>query len=92
MMILIQKDKITFVCSHKKADIIETLKQGEKQFPIEVVRRGKNIDENVPLYQSIIQDLAKVSSQKTKKKREVKPNDIRNAWVLLSRISLLERM
>ncbi|KAI8890085.1 SPT16-domain-containing protein [Backusella circina FSU 941] len=59
MMILIQKDKITFICSHKKADIIETLKQGEKQFPIEIIRRGKNIDENVPIYQSMIKDLAK---------------------------------
>ncbi|KAI9473599.1 MAG: FACT complex subunit-domain-containing protein [Benjaminiella poitrasii] len=53
-LMILTPDKITFLCSHKKADIIETLKQGDKQVPIDIIRRGKNLDENVPLYEAII--------------------------------------
>ncbi|KAI7889566.1 FACT complex subunit-domain-containing protein [Mucor mucedo] len=56
---IITPEKITFVCSHKRASSLESLKQGEKQIPIEIVRRGKDIEENVPLYQNIIKSLDK---------------------------------
>ncbi|OBZ84460.1 FACT complex subunit spt16 [Choanephora cucurbitarum] len=54
-MIIITPEKITFICGQKKADIMETLKQGDKQIPIEIIRRGKDTEENVPLYQPIIE-------------------------------------
>ncbi|KAI8062799.1 FACT complex subunit-domain-containing protein [Gilbertella persicaria] len=56
-MIVITPDKITFVCGQKKADIMETLKQGDKQIPIDIIRRGKDVEENVPLYQSVVEAL-----------------------------------
>ncbi|KAG2196503.1 hypothetical protein INT47_012797 [Mucor saturninus] len=56
---IITPEKITFVCGHKRASSLESLKQGEKQIPIEIVRRGKDIEENVPLYQNIIKSLDK---------------------------------
>lgn len=60
-VMLITPEKITFVCSHKKASSLEVLKQGDKQIPIELVRRGKDIEENVPLYQDLIKSLDNVS-------------------------------
>jgi nucleosome binding factor SPN SPT16 subunit len=60
-LLLITPEKITVLCSQKKADIIETLKQGDKQIALEVIRRGKNSEENVPLYQSVIERLNNVS-------------------------------
>lgn len=59
-LLLITPDKITVVCSQKKADIIETLKQGDKQIPLEIIRRGKNGEENVPLYENVINQLNNV--------------------------------
>lgn len=58
---VITPEKITFVCSQKKADIIETLRQGDKQVTIEVIRRGKNAEENVPLYESVLEELNNAS-------------------------------
>lgn len=58
--LLITPDKITVVCSQKKADIIETLKQGDKQITLDVIRRGKVAEENVPLYKGIIDQLRNV--------------------------------
>jgi nucleosome binding factor SPN SPT16 subunit len=59
-LLLITPDKITVVCSQKKADIIETLKQGDKQIALEVIRRGKNGEENVPLYENVVKQLNNV--------------------------------
>lgn len=59
--LLITPNKITMVCSQKKADIIDTLKQGDKQITLDVVRRGKVAEENVPLYEDIIDQLRHVS-------------------------------
>lgn len=59
---VITPEKITFICSQKRATQLEQLKQGDKQIPIEIVRRGKDIDENVPLYQDAIKFLNSVSS------------------------------
>ncbi|KAI8985467.1 FACT complex subunit spt16 [Pilobolus umbonatus] len=56
-IMIITQDKVTVICSQKKADIIETLKQGDKQVPIDVIRRGKMTAENVPLYGPIIKQL-----------------------------------
>ncbi|KAI7872577.1 FACT complex subunit-domain-containing protein [Spinellus fusiger] len=58
-LILLTPDKIIFVCSTKKGDVIETIKQGEKQVPIEIIRRGKNTQENVQLYMPLIEELNK---------------------------------
>lgn len=58
--LLITPDKITVICSQKKADIIETLKQGDKQITLDVIRRGKVADENVPLYKGVIDQLRNV--------------------------------
>lgn len=58
---VITPEKITFICSQKRATQLEQLKQGDKQIPIELVRRGKDMEENVPLYQDIIKDLNNVS-------------------------------
>ncbi|KAI8987435.1 FACT complex subunit-domain-containing protein [Mycotypha africana] len=58
-LILITPEKITIVCSQKKADIMETLKQGDRQIPVEIIRRGKNVEENVLLYEDIIKSLNK---------------------------------
>ncbi|CAO3623830.1 unnamed protein product [Mucor fragilis] len=55
--LLITPDKITVVCSQKKADIIETLKQGDKQITLDVIRRGKVAEENVPLYKDMLDQL-----------------------------------
>jgi nucleosome binding factor SPN SPT16 subunit len=65
-LLVITPEKITFVCSQKKADIMETLKQGDKQVTLEVIRRGKNAEENVPLYESIIEQLNDVRIIKKK--------------------------
>lgn len=43
------------------ADILETLKKGDKQVPIEVIRRTKDVEENVNLYKPIIDELDGVS-------------------------------
>jgi nucleosome binding factor SPN SPT16 subunit len=61
-VMVITPEKITFICSQKRATQLEQLKQGDKQIPIEIVRRGKDIDENVPLYQDAIKFLNSVSS------------------------------
>lgn len=58
--LLITPDKITVVCSQKKADIIETLKQGDKQITLDVIRRGKVAEENVPLYKDMLDQLRNV--------------------------------
>jgi nucleosome binding factor SPN SPT16 subunit len=58
---IIKPDKITVICSQKKADTIETVKQGDKQVPVTIIRRGKNLEENVALYKSVIEDLNDVS-------------------------------
>lgn len=58
---IITPEKITFVCSQKRATQLESLKQGDKQIPIEIIRRGKVIEENVPLYNTVIQSLNNVS-------------------------------
>ncbi|CEG70970.1 hypothetical protein RMATCC62417_06776 [Rhizopus microsporus] len=54
---IIKPNQVTVVCSHKKADAIETVKQGDKQIPVNVIRRGKNLEENIELYKSVIEDL-----------------------------------
>lgn len=56
-VMVITPEKITFVCGQKRASQLETLKQGDKQIPIEIIRRGKVMEENVPLYNSVIQSL-----------------------------------
>ncbi|EIE81524.1 hypothetical protein RO3G_06229 [Rhizopus delemar RA 99-880] len=56
-LMIIKPDKITVICSQKKADTIETVKQGDKQVPVTIIRRGKNLEENVALYKSVIEDL-----------------------------------
>lgn len=43
------------------ADILETLKKGDKQVPIEVIRRSKDVEENINLYKPIIEELDGVS-------------------------------
>jgi nucleosome binding factor SPN SPT16 subunit len=58
---IIKPNQVTVVCSHKKADAIETVKQGDKQIPVNVIRRGKNLEENIELYKSVIEDLNNVS-------------------------------
>lgn len=65
--IVITPEKITFVCGQKKADIMEGLRQGDKQVTLEIIRRGKNAEENVPLYQSVIEELNNVKNKKKKK-------------------------
>lgn len=62
-VIIITPEKITFVCGQKRASSLESLKQGEKQIPIDIIRRGKDIEENVPLYQDLIKSLDKVKYQ-----------------------------
>ncbi|ORX52677.1 SPT16-domain-containing protein [Hesseltinella vesiculosa] len=53
---LMQPDKITFVCSNKKADILDTLKNGP--VPVDIIRRGKNIEQNVPVYAPLVEAVA----------------------------------
>ncbi|GAA5811471.1 hypothetical protein MFLAVUS_004908 [Mucor flavus] len=56
-VIIITPEKFTFVCGQKKASALESLKQGEKQIPIDIIRRGKELEDNVPLYQDLIKSL-----------------------------------
>ena len=74
-MIIITPEKITFICGQKKADIMETLKQGDKQIPIEIIRRGKDTEENVPLYQPIIEAFNGVNNTWTSKKKGIGETD-----------------
>ncbi|KAI8393680.1 FACT complex subunit-domain-containing protein [Radiomyces spectabilis] len=57
-LIVFTPEKITFVCSMKKADVLETVKRGDKQVPVDIIRRGKNIEQNVPLYEPLVEALS----------------------------------
>ncbi|ORZ24132.1 FACT complex subunit-domain-containing protein [Absidia repens] len=53
--LLLTPEKITFVCGNKKADAFEKLKNGP--VPVEVIRRSRTIEDNVPLYAPIAEYL-----------------------------------
>jgi hypothetical protein len=93
-LLLITPDKITVVCSQKKADIIETLKQGDKQIALEVIRRGKNGEENVPLYENIVKQLNNVGFFFcfTIRLFTHKRIPCRKKWVFLSKINSKARI
>ncbi|KAI8148314.1 FACT complex subunit-domain-containing protein [Fennellomyces sp. T-0311] len=57
-LILLTPDKTTFVCSGKKADMLEGLKKGDKQVTIDVLRRTKDAEENMALYKPLIEELS----------------------------------
>lgn len=61
-VIIITPEKFTFVCGQKKANSLENLKQGDKQIPIDIIRRGKDLEDNVPLYKDLIQGLENVTN------------------------------
>ncbi|KAI8089405.1 FACT complex subunit-domain-containing protein [Halteromyces radiatus] len=54
-LMLLTPEKITFVCSQKKANIFDKLKNGS--IPVDVIRRGKNVEENLPIYQPLVDSL-----------------------------------
>ncbi|CAO3701202.1 unnamed protein product [Rhizopus stolonifer] len=56
-VIIIKPDQVTVICSQKKSDTLDTVRQGDKQIPVNIIRRSKNTEENVALYESVIEDL-----------------------------------
>ncbi|KAI7860506.1 FACT complex subunit-domain-containing protein [Circinella umbellata] len=57
-LILLVPDKATFVCSGKKADLVESLKKGDKQITLDVLRRTKDQEKNISLYEPLIEEIA----------------------------------
>ncbi|KAI8060590.1 FACT complex subunit-domain-containing protein [Gongronella butleri] len=55
-LILLTPDKLTFVCSNKKANLLDVLKDGAVD--VEVIRRGKNQEDNIPLYKPLVELIA----------------------------------
>ncbi|KAG0173480.1 FACT complex subunit spt16 [Apophysomyces sp. BC1015] len=56
-LMLLTQDKVTFVCSSRKGDYLESIKKGDKQVPVEIIRRNKNMEENIPLYTPLLEEL-----------------------------------
>ncbi|KAI9251558.1 FACT complex subunit-domain-containing protein [Sporodiniella umbellata] len=56
-LMIIKPDQMTVICSQKKADTLDTVRQGDKQLPVNIIRRSKNVEENISLYKSVIEDL-----------------------------------
>ncbi|KAI9495094.1 FACT complex subunit-domain-containing protein [Zychaea mexicana] len=57
-LILLTPEKTTFVCSGKKADMLDGLKKAEKQITLDIIRRSKDTKENIALYKPLIDELA----------------------------------
>ncbi|CAO3587831.1 unnamed protein product [Absidia cylindrospora] len=54
-LVLLTPEKITFVCGNKKANALEKLDSG--MIPVQVIRRQKSIENNLPLYLPVIKSL-----------------------------------
>ncbi|KAI9316735.1 FACT complex subunit-domain-containing protein [Dichotomocladium elegans] len=56
-LIVLTPEKAIFVASAKKSEVLATLKKGDKQVPIEIIRRSKKEEENIALYTPILEML-----------------------------------
>ncbi|RHZ49171.1 hypothetical protein Glove_529g41 [Diversispora epigaea] len=63
-IIVVMQDKIHFVVRERRAEVLEQLKQGDRQVPIEIHKLSKDVSNNHKVFESIISKITEGDQKK----------------------------